>query len=105
MATPRRGKLFEITLAPDAVEELRGLRAYERKQVYEAIETYLRRQPTKTSKSKIKRLRGLSKPQYRLRVGDDIRVLYDVTENRVEILAILAKRDVKEWLKRGGVSE
>jgi hypothetical protein len=26
-------------------------------------------------------------------------------ENRVEILAILAKRHVEEWLKREGVSE
>jgi mRNA-degrading endonuclease RelE of RelBE toxin-antitoxin system len=94
---------FEVILAPDAVEDLRKLRAYERSQVYEALETHLRHQPTQTSRIRIKRLRGLLKPQYRLRVGDEIRVLYDIAGNRVEILAILAKRDVEEWLKREGV--
>jgi len=96
---------YEISLAPDAVEDLRKMRAYERSQVNAALETYLRYQPTRISKTRIKRLRGLNKPQYRLRVGDDIRVLYDVREDRVEILAILAKRDVEEWLKREGLVE
>ncbi len=44
----------------------------------------------KTSKSRIKRLRGLRRPQYRLRV-DEIRVSYDVAGNTVEILAIVPK--------------
>ncbi len=38
----------------------------------------------------IKRLRGLKRPQYRLRV-DDIRVYYDVIETNVEVLAIIGK--------------
>jgi len=42
-------------------------------------------EPTKASKTRIKRLRGLSRPQYRLRVGDDVRVFYDVIE---EIVAL-----------------
>ena len=41
---------------------------------------------TKRSKSRIKRLRGLRHPQYRLRI-DEIRVFYDVEGDRVEILA------------------
>jgi hypothetical protein len=32
-------------------------------------------------------------------------VLYDVRENRVEILAILAKQEVEEWLQREGLVE
>jgi mRNA interferase RelE/StbE len=40
---------------------------------------HLRHGPTKLSKSRIKRLRGLEQPQYRLRVGET-RVFYDVTE-------------------------
>ena len=51
----------------------------------------------KVSRSRIKRLRGLSKPQYRLRVGD-VRVFYDVTETTVEILAIVAKLEAYSWL-------
>jgi hypothetical protein len=38
--------------------------------VRDTISRHLRHEPTKVSKSRIKRLRGLSQPQYRLRVGD-----------------------------------
>lgn len=53
------------------------------------------------SKSRIKRLRGLSQPQYRLRVSD-IRVFYDVTETSVEILAIIEKQEAQVWLDQEG---
>jgi hypothetical protein len=49
------------------------------------------------SKSRIKRLRGLTQPQYRLRVGD-IRVFYDVTEAQVQVLAIVTKAEAQSWL-------
>ena len=68
-----------------------------------AIEEHLRHEPTKTSKSRIKRLRGLSRPQYRLRVGD-VRVFYDVTKPTVEILAIVSKEEALEWLEKSGES-
>lgn len=96
---------YEIILAPEAVEDLRRLKANVRTQVGDAIERHLRHEPTKTSKTRIKRLRGLSRPQYRLRVGDDIRVFYDVNENMVEVLAIVPKPDVNEWLERYGESD
>jgi mRNA interferase RelE/StbE len=53
------------------------------------------------SKSRIKRLRGLSQPQYRLRVGD-VRVFYDVTADTVEILAIVSKAQAGEWAQAIG---
>jgi mRNA interferase RelE/StbE len=53
------------------------------------------------SKSRIKRLRGLSKPQYRLRVGE-VRVFYDVTVEAVQILAIISKAQAARWLSRHG---
>jgi mRNA-degrading endonuclease RelE of RelBE toxin-antitoxin system len=39
-------------------------------------------------RARIKQLRKMAQPQYRLRVGD-IRVFYDINENRVEVLAIV----------------
>lgn len=54
------------------------------------------------SKSRIKRLRGMEKPEYRLRVGD-VRVFYDVRNGEVEILGIVDKKDAEEWLRKGGV--
>ena len=53
------------------------------------------------SKSRIKRLRGLSQPQYRLRVGE-VRVFYDVTGTAVEILAIVTKEEAAGWLAEHG---
>jgi mRNA interferase RelE/StbE len=88
----------EILLAPQAVEDLRRLRAHDRAAVRDAIEVHLRYQPTKTSSSRIRRLRETSHPEYRLRVGE-IRVFYDVTEDRVEILAIVPKSMACKWLK------
>ena len=91
----------EILLAPEAVEDLRGLRAHLRATVRDAIERHLRHEPRRTSRSRIKRLRGLRRPQYRLRV-DEIRVYYDVVENRVEVLAIVTKAEGAKWLERIG---
>jgi mRNA interferase RelE/StbE len=88
---------FELVLAPSAVAEFRALRADVRSRVRDAIEQHLRCEPTKLSRSRIKRLRGLLRPQYRLRV-DEIRVFYDVTETAVEILAVIPKREAESWL-------
>jgi hypothetical protein len=62
-------------------------------------------QPIKVSKSRIKRLRGLSHPHYRLRVGEDIRVFYDVAEEVVQVLAIVPKSEAEAWLKKHGESD
>ena len=91
----------EIILAPEAVEDLRRLSARARAEVVDALETHLRHEPTKTSRSRIKRLRGLSRPQYRLRVSE-VRVFYDVDAGRVEILAIVMKSDSAAWLAGEG---
>ena len=91
----------EILLAPEAVEDLKSLRANERALVQRALGTYLRNEQEKVSKSRIKRLKGLSKPQCRLRVGD-VRVFYDVSERVVEVLAIVAEGDAEEWPQKAG---
>ena len=92
---------YEILLAPSAVKELDVLRADIRGRVRDAIELHLRHEPTKISKSRIKRLRGLDRPQYRLRV-DEVGVFYDVQENNVQVLAIVTKAHAEAWLKTQG---
>lgn len=92
---------FEIILSPEAVEDLRGLRARIRSEVQDALETHLRNEPKKTSRSRIKRLRGLTKPQYRLRVNE-WRIFYDVSGSSVEILAIVPKSEAGSWLAQFG---
>lgn len=93
----------EIVFAPEAVRDVRNLRAHARSLVQDGIETFLRHAPTKVSKSRIKRLRGLARPQFRLRLGE-VRVYYDVRESTVEVLAIVPKSEAAEWLKREGRS-
>lgn len=92
---------YEIILAAEAVEDLRHLKSNVRAEVKDAIERHLRHQPTKTSKARIKRLQGLARPQFRLRVGD-VRVFYDVEGREVHVLAIVAKAKAEEWLERAG---
>jgi mRNA-degrading endonuclease RelE of RelBE toxin-antitoxin system len=88
---------FEILLAPEAVQDLRRLRARTRAEVRDALEIHLRHEPTKVSRSRVKRLRGLARPQYRLRVGE-VRVFYDVVGNEVQVLAVVEKARASEWL-------
>ena len=91
-------------LAPEAVEDLRALPAVTRAQVRSALETHLRHEPMKLSRSRTKRLRGISRPQFRLRVGE-IRVFYDVAYDMVEALAIVEKAEAASWLAKFGSPE
>jgi mRNA-degrading endonuclease RelE of RelBE toxin-antitoxin system len=91
-----------VVLAPEAVRQLKALRARAFAEVRDALEQHLRHEPSKVSKSRIKRLRGLSQPQFRLRVGD-YRVYYDVRARTVEVLAIITKAQAAGWLKEKGV--
>jgi mRNA interferase RelE/StbE len=95
---------FAIVLAPEAVEDLGRLTANVRATVRRALETHLRHEPAKTSRSRIKRLRGLRRPQFRLRV-DEVRVFYDVSGTTVEILAIVTKSEANSWLAQFGNPE
>ncbi len=95
---------FNIILAPSALDDLKNLRADLRATVRDAIETHLRSEPEKISRSRIKRLRGNRRPQFRLRVGE-IRVFYDVSGAAVEVLAIVAKSEADLWLMKFGEPE
>jgi mRNA interferase RelE/StbE len=87
----------KVVLALEAVEDLRKLRADIRATARGALETHLRHEPGKTSRSRIKRMRGLLHPQYRLRAGE-VRIFYDISGTTVEVLAIVAKSETASWL-------
>ena len=92
---------YEILFAPEAVQDFKRVSARDRSAVKEAIEKHLRYEPKKISKSRIKRLQGILRPQYRLRV-EEVRVFYDVAEATVEVLAIIPKSKATEWLEEMG---
>jgi mRNA-degrading endonuclease RelE of RelBE toxin-antitoxin system len=91
----------EVILAPEAEEDLKRLKTRVRAEVRDAIGRHLPHEPTKTNRSQAKRLRGLSKPQYRLRVGE-VRVFCDVSGLYVEVLAIVAKVGAGGRLEKAG---
>lgn len=95
---------YGIVLSPQALEDLNGLTGYEKSEVRRRLEVHLRHDPKKTSRSRIKKLRGLARPQFRLRVGD-IRVFYDVEGRTVQVLTIVTKQKAEEWLRTSGVFE
>ena len=95
---------YDIILAPEAIGDLKRLKPNWRSAVKDAMETHLRHEPEKVSRSRIKRLRGLSQPQYRLRV-DEVRVFYDVSETKVEVLAVIPKSETEAWLAQFGKPE
>jgi len=93
-----------IVLAPEAVEDLKRLHAPDRAMAKNAMEKHLRHEPTRVSKSRIKRLRGVRRPGYRLRVGE-IRVFHDVAEGVVEVLTMVPKAQAQQWLSEWGEAE
>ena len=95
---------FAIELTDEAVADFKALKASWRVAVKDAMEVHLRREPDKVSRSRIKRLRELSKPQFRLRV-EDIRVFYDVEESTVTVHAIVLKSEAASWLAQFGESK
>ena len=94
----------EILFAPESAQDLKRLSARDRAIVRDGIERHLRFDPERTSKSRIKRLRGIRQPQYRLRLGE-IRVFYDVAGQVVEILAVISKSKAAIWLEEMGEEE
>lgn len=96
--------MYEIVLTHEAVDDLRTLSRYDRTKIEDALETHLRHEPMKISRSRIKRMRDLAKPQYRLRV-DEWRVYYDVTGQNVVIHGVIPKDNQDQWLAENGILE
>jgi mRNA-degrading endonuclease RelE of RelBE toxin-antitoxin system len=89
---------YEIVLKPSAIRDMDGLHGYEAAIVADGIEEFLTREPKRESKSRIKRLRGAQKADYRLRIGE-YRVFYSVepAAKRVEILRVLHKQETRDF--------
>jgi mRNA-degrading endonuclease RelE of RelBE toxin-antitoxin system len=83
---------FEIDLKPSAIADMDALRKYDATRIANALEKHLRHEPKKESKSRIKRLRGIRNPDYRLLVGQ-YRVFYTVDDKTktVVILRVMHK--------------
>ena len=87
---------YRIVFTENAIEDFDALDARWRAMVRDAVQAHLTHEPTKQSRSRIKRLRDLRHPQFRLRVGE-VRVFYDVAGPDVVILAIMPKEKTNQW--------
>ena len=91
---------YEIVLMPAAIVDLDRLRKYDAVWVAEGIEKFLTHRPTQVSKTGIKKLRGVTDPDYRLRIRD-FRIFYNVDEEerKVWILRVLHKVETEEFYR------
>lgn len=80
--------MFEIEFLPPALEDLRGLRPFDRNRLIEAIEVRLRHEPIHPTRHR-KRLRPNRLAEWELRV-ESFRIFYEVDRGRgvVTIVAI-----------------
>jgi mRNA interferase RelE/StbE len=92
---------YRVVLTDNAIEDFKALDARWRATVRDALRIHLTHEPKKESKSRIKRLKDLNHPQYRLRI-DGIRVFYDVIDEDVVVVAIMSKEKTDEWLEEHG---
>ena len=89
---------YEIVLKPSAIADMDRLRKHDATRIADAMEEHLQHEPTRVSKTRIKRLRGITKPDYRLRIGD-YRAFYTVDEDalRVEVLRVMYKDETHSY--------
>jgi len=70
----------------------------DRSAIIAAIEEVLVVNPTLESKARVKRLREPAPTHFRLRVGE-YRVFYNCSEDVVNVVRILTKREAADYLK------
>ena len=84
--------LHEIRYTTEAVQDIAALRAFDQAKVRSTIRQHLPHNPTRESRSRVKRMVQPFWSQFRLRVGD-FRVYYDVDDGAsvVYVLRVLRK--------------
>ena len=86
---------YSILYHPEAERDIEVLDKKQRKIIADAIKTRLANEPEKYGKP----LRGSLKGYWKLRVGD-IRVVFKIVKNEVEILGIIHRKIVYEKIVR-----
>lgn len=90
--------MFEIAIQPAALEQLRRLRRVDAVAILDGLDRYLRQDPDRPNRIRIKRLRGRQDATYRLRVGE-YRAFYDVGKRVVTVVAVLHERDTAAFYR------
>lgn len=88
--------MFRIILKPDAVRDLKRLTRYVETTILDHLERYLRFEPARVSRSRIKRLRGPQPADYRLRIGA-YRIFYRIAGDEVHVLRVMHKEETRQF--------
>ena len=94
--------MYEIVLTDSARAHYRAMDARGRALIKDGLDGHLAHEPTKVSRNRIRRLREVDHPEFRLRL-DPYRVFYDVIGQTVVVLAIVPKDETEDWLNAHGV--
>lgn len=92
---------YFIHLKLDAVADLDRMRKYDATMILDGMETYLRSEPRKESRSRVKKLRGNPPADYRLRIRD-WRIFYRVIGKTIDVLRIFHKDDTHAYYEKEG---
>jgi mRNA-degrading endonuclease RelE of RelBE toxin-antitoxin system len=90
---------FSIELSEGAERDLEKLPLDAQRSILTEAKKWLRADPFREVKRRIKRLSAFNPPLYRLRIGD-YRAYYRIVAERVVIIAILDKKESDRWLRR-----
>lgn len=92
--------MYTVIIQPAAVERLKGIRKTYQVMIRDTVVRHLVKEPTRTSRSRIKKLRGKQNATFRLRAGE-YRIFYDVVGNEVRIVQVLHKSETAAFFKGG----
>ncbi len=96
--------IYEIVLTDTAKGHYGALDARGRALIKDGLADHLAHEPMRVSRRRIKRLRAMNQPEYRLRLGPN-RVYYDVIGQTVVVLAIVPKDETAQWLNAHRVKQ
>ena len=90
--------MFEIEIMPEAESDLLRMPRFHAVAIMHMIRQTLLHEPVETNRSRIKLLKYVEPPTYRLRVGD-WRVVYRVETGAamVRVLRVLAKEETEKY--------
>src|SRR5882672_548068 len=82
---------YRMNYVPLVVRDMEAMRAFDRATVVNAIQRHLSHEPSRVSKSSIKKMKQPFWSQFRLRV-DEFRAYYDVEEAERHVIVLRVTR-------------
>lgn len=89
---------FEVKLSHPFIKLLKDFNPQIAHKIIQSLK-YLENFPLPTGSKKVKKIKGIEPPLYRLRIGD-YRVLYKIQGREVVVLTIVDRKELERELKK-----